>query len=149
MISKSEILMGRDKLFPDDYTPQISDNCDLLVEKLNVLRAVYGHPMIVASGYRPPAVNSGTPNAAQKSNHMLCLAADIKDVDGKFWNWCLANLDLLTATGCYLEDRRWTPTWVHIQIVSPKSRKRIFIPEKGLPPHPTLFDGRYDSRYDK
>jgi hypothetical protein len=149
MILKSEILQGRDKLFPEDYTQEISNNCDLLVEKLNVLRAAYGHPLIISSGYRPPAVNAGTPNAAQKSNHMFCLAADFKDIDGKFWNWCLANLDLLAATGCYLENRCWTPSWTHVQIVPPASRKRIFTPQKGLPPFPDLFDGRYDSRYDK
>lgn len=149
MISKSEILQGRDKLFPEFYTEQISDNADLLVEKLNVLRAAYGHPMIISSGFRPPPVNASTANAAPKSKHMECLAADVQDLDGKFWAWCFTNLDLLTATGCYLEDRRWTPTWVHVQIVAPPSRKRIFIPQKGLPPHPTLFDGRYETKYDK
>lgn len=149
MITKAEILQGRDKLFPEFYTEQISENADLLVEKLNVLRAAYGQPMIIASGFRPPPVNANTANAAPKSNHMLCLAADIRDADGKFWNWCLANLDLLAATGIYLEDRRWTPTWTHAQIIPPASRKRIFIPAKGLPPHPTLFDGRYDTKWDK
>lgn len=149
MITRKEILQGRDVTFAEYFTSQISDNCDLLVEKLNVIRAAYGKPMIISSGFRPPPVNASTANAAPKSNHMLCLCADIKDMDGKFWDWCLANLDLLTATGIYLEDRRWTPTWVHAQIVPPKSKKRIFIPEKGLPPFPKLFDGRYDSKWDK
>lgn len=149
MITKAELLQGRDKLFASDYTQQISDNLDVLLEKLNVIRAAYGQPISVSSGWRPLAVNQSTANASKNSNHLTGLAADLKDMDGRLWDWCLQNLDLLTASGLYLEDKRWTSTWVHMQCVAPSSKKRIFIPQKGLPPFPQLFNGKYDSRYDK
>jgi hypothetical protein len=149
MLSKSELLMGRDKTFSDEYTSEISNNLDTLLEKLNVLRAAYGHPMKVSSGWRPASINGMIPNAAKKSNHMIGLAVDIADADGALMKWCLDNLDLLTATGLYLEDFRYTPTWCHFQSVAPKSKKRIFVPSEALPPAPARWNGRYDSRYDK
>ena len=27
-----------------------------------------------------------------------------------------------------MEDPQWTPTWVHLQIVPPGSRRRVYIP---------------------
>jgi uncharacterized protein YcbK (DUF882 family) len=95
MISKDEILMGRDQEYPEDYTQEISDNIDDLLGIINEIRDAYGKTMVVTSGWRPPAVNDGTANAAKKSNHMKGLAVDIKDVDGKLWQWVLLNLDLI------------------------------------------------------
>jgi hypothetical protein len=148
MITKSELLQGRDKTFADEYTEQISENLDVGLQKLNVIRAAYNAIMRVTSGWRPASINSMIKGAAPKSNHTFGLAVDIYDPDGKFWNWCLANLDLLKALGIYLEDRRWTPTWIHLQWIAPKSRKRIFTPSSALPLAPTLWDGKYDSKYD-
>ena len=149
MISKSELLQGRDKSFSDEFTPAISDNLDILLQKINVIRAAYGKPMTVNSGWRPASINGMIPNAAPKSNHTTGMAVDIADKDGALMNWCLANLDLLTATGLYLEDFRYTPTWCHFQCVAPKSKKRIFVPSEALPPAPTRWNGRYDSKWDK
>ena len=55
-------------------------------------------------------LNGSTANAATKSSHILGLAVDIKDVDGKLWQWCIANLQLLKDLGLYLEDKRYTPS---------------------------------------
>lgn len=153
MISKAELLQGRDKSFAAEYTQQISDNLDVLLEKINVIRAAYGLPLKVNSGWRPPSVNALTAGASPNSNHCLGLAIDLNDPAGDFFHWCLANLDLLTAAGLYMEHPNWTRTknggWVHLQCIPPKSKKRIFIPNQSLPFDPNFFNGRYDSKYDK
>jgi len=148
MISKSELLQNRDKMYPAEYTREVSKNLDVLCQKLNVIRQAYGSPMNISSGWRPKAINDSTANSAKLSKHLSGLAADVKCVDNKFWTWCINNLELLQQQGLYLEDRRWTPTWVHLQIGPPGSLKRIFIPSTKPAPAPTLFDGKYDSKFD-
>lgn len=147
-ISKSELLMGRDKEYPAEYTKQISSNLDVLCEKMNVIRSAYGSPMTVSSGWRPPTLNAATKNAAKTSKHLFGLACDIEDLDNVLWNWCISNLDILQSLGLYLEDRRWTPSWVHFQCGPPSSLKRIYIPSSKPAIKPELWNGKYDSKYD-
>jgi uncharacterized protein YcbK (DUF882 family) len=149
MISKKELTMGRDVQFKAEYTKEIDNNLNVLLQKINVVRSKYGKPMTVSSGWRPSAINSGTPGAAKASKHLSGLAVDIKDTDNSLWNWTIANLDLIQELGLYLEDRRFTGTWVHFQIGAPKSGKRIFKPSTAPMPHPDLWDGKYDIKYDK
>lgn len=152
-ITKDELLMGRDKAYPKEYTKEISDNLDNLLSAMNQIRSAYGVPMKVSSGWRPAAVNKAIAGAAKKSNHMLGLAVDISDRDGKLREWVLSNLDLMQKLGVYLEDFRWTPTWVHFQIAAPKSGKRIFIPYADIKKNPMMapdaWSGTYDSKHDK
>lgn len=152
-ITKDELLMGRDKTHPKEYTKEISDNLDKLLAAINQVRATYGKPMRVTSGWRPPSINGSVPGAAKKSNHMLGLAVDISDKDGKLREWVLANLDLMGKLGIYMEDFRWTPNWVHFQVKPPASGKRIFIPYadtvKNPMTAPSAWSGKYDARHDK
>ena len=148
MITKDEILMGRDKQYPDEYTEEISNNIDSLLEIINQVRIAYNKPMIVASGWRPAEINESTSNAAKNSNHIKGLAVDIKDTDGKLWKWVILNLDLMKRLGLYFEDKRWTPTWVHFQIIPPKSSKRIYIPSTAPAKADDIWDGKYDSKYN-
>jgi uncharacterized protein YcbK (DUF882 family) len=148
MIKKSELLMGRDKTHASEYNRDISKNLDVLCEKMNIIRAAYGKPMQVASGWRPPSVNDATSNAGKKSKHTVGLAVDIRTTNDDLWNWCLANLQLMQDLGIYLEHRNYTPSWVHFSLGPPGSLKRIFIPSTKPAPAPTLFDGKYDSKFD-
>jgi len=128
MITKQELLMGRDKTNATEYSQEISDNLDKLLVALNKFRSAFGKPMTVSSGWRPPSVNANVPGAAKKSNHMLGLACDFKDIDGSLDAFCATNLKLLESCGLYLEDPKSTPGWCHLQCVPPKSGKRIFQP---------------------
>lgn len=128
-ISRQEILMGRDKTHPNEFTQEISDNIDnRLLPALNKFRDAYGKSMIVSSGWRPPTINANVPGAAKKSNHMLGLACDFKDTDGSLDAFCMANQDLLKALGLHLEHPDSTPGWCHLQCVPPKSGKIVFNP---------------------
>lgn len=122
------------ELNPKNYelTEEQKANLAMLLEAMNAVRTAYGKPMIVNSGVRSQEdqdklIKQGA-TKAKKSNHLTGLAVDIRDTDGKLWEWCNANIPLLENLGLYLEDRLATPTWVHFQLVAPKSGKRIFKP---------------------
>lgn len=147
MISKAELLMGRDQSYSGDYTDEISDNLNSLLTPMNAIRTAWGNPMTVDSGWRPPAINKAD-GGAPNSKHMIGLACDIADTTGELWTWVLNNLELLQSLNIYMEDRRWTPTWVHFQLGQPKSGHRIFIPNTSPAPAPSNWDGSYDHTYD-
>lgn len=146
MITKKELLMGRDTLFPNEYTEEVSRNLDKLLIPLNAVRQKYGKPMHVSSGWRPSKINASLSNSAKKSNHMLGLAADFKDPNGELSKWIIENLEFVAQQGLYVEDFRWTKGWVHLQCVAPGSRKRIFVPSSAPMTNPDSWDGIYDSK---
>lgn len=127
-ITKDEILMGRDKTHKNEYTQEVSDNIDKLLIPLNKFREIYGKPMTVSSGWRPPSLNATVKNAAKKSNHMLGLACDFVDSGGELDAFCMKNLNVLEELGLYLEHPDATQGWSHFQCVSPKSGNRVFRP---------------------
>lgn len=118
--------MGRDAQYP--LTPEMEQNLTKLLTAINKLRTAYGKPMYVSSGYRPAAINASVAGAAKKSNHMVCLAVDFKDADRQISKWCLQNLSKLEEYGLWMEAPLSTPTWTHLQVVPPKSGKRVFNP---------------------
>lgn len=148
MISKDELLKGRDQQYASDYTAEISANLDKLLIPLNQIRTAYGKPMTVSSGWRPPAINAATAGAAMRSKHMIGLACDIVDSDGQLMKWVLQNLPLMKQLGIYMEDFRWTPSWVHFQLGGPGSGKRIFVPSLDPAKAGQKWDGQYDHQYD-
>ena len=131
--------MGRDTAYAEDWTFQIARNGQEWVETANeVLELAASHGIgphlgtqwgYIVSGWRPKAVNEKTSNAGKFSPHILALAGDLGDwPDRRFARWCLQNLDVLETHGIYMEDPRWTPTWVHWQIRPPASGRHVFIP---------------------
>jgi len=42
--------------------------------------------------------------------------------------WCLKHLDVLETLGLWMEDPQWTPTWLHVQTIPPRSGHRVYIP---------------------
>lgn len=123
--SRQEYLKGREVHYP--LTEEMEANLIKLMKALNPIREAYGKVLTITSGYRTPAGNAAA-GGAKKSNHMLCLACDFKDTDGKFAAWCLENLALLEEHGVYIESPEHTKGWLHMQIVPPRSGNRVFIP---------------------
>lgn len=118
------------ELNPNNYSmdAETQANFDDLLMKLNKVRAKYGKPMYINSGLRSQADQQRINPKAPKSKHLLGQAADIRDVDGAFWKWCMINMDFMVEVGFWFEDKSATPTWCHIQTVPPRSGKRIFLP---------------------
>lgn len=124
-ISEAEYLMGRDKAAP--LTTAMRTNMEKLLIALNLIRDLYGKPLKVSSGYRPPGINAVTANASKTSCHLTCEACDFEDTDRKLVQWCLRNMDLLERAGLYMESPINTPSWVHLQTRAPRSGKRVFL----------------------
>jgi len=131
---------GRNVLNADELTDEITANAQVTVEKANELLARAGRSDIntVNSGWRPRAVNDATANAASGSKHLTAQAVDLPDADRTLATWCVDNLDVLAELGLHMEDPRWTPTWVHVQTVPPKSGKRVYIPSSAPPKDPSF-----------
>jgi hypothetical protein len=138
MITLEAYFNGRDKEYANEITQTIRDNAAVTVEKINELLALAGRSDIstVNSGWRPRGVNDATRNAAGNSPHLTAEAADLPDADRMLAEWCVDNLDSLREIGLWMEDPRWTPTWVHVQTHPPKSGKIVFIPSSSKPLDP-------------
>lgn len=131
------------------YTQEIKDNAGKLLDKVNAFLHELGISSAIAnSGWRSPTINAGIPNAATGSKHLKALAIDLKDKDGELRKIILDNLQIAKNYGLYFEDMRWTPTWLHIQIVPPASGKRIFIPSTAPAIKPDAWSGTYDSQFN-
>lgn len=125
MISRDEVLMGRDAQYP--LTPELEANLTDLLERLNKVRAAYGKPMSVSSGYRPGTFNTAA-GGAKNSSHLTCQACDFHDSDGALDKWCVENVDFLTHVGLFLEDPTSTLGWTHLSNKAPASGHTIFKP---------------------
>lgn len=105
--------------------PELEVNLSDLLHRINILRGVYGQPMIVTSGYRTPDHNKRI-GGAKNSAHLYCQAVDFRDLSGKLKDWMLQNAHVLEELGLWMEDPNYTRGWVHIQ--SRPAKSRVFIP---------------------
>lgn len=140
MITLSAYYMGRDLTHAEELTEEIMAHAKITVERVNDLLARAGRSDIttVRSGWRPSGINDATQNSAAHSNHITGQACDLSDSDRTLATWCVDNLDDLEQIGLWMEDPRWTPTWLHVQIVPPKSGKLVYIPSTAKPLDPSF-----------
>lgn len=119
------------------------DNTYKLLIQISILLTRFGELRGINSGYR--SMEHHLAIYAQKnadrakqglsplvipmaSKHLIGAAVDLEDRDGKFKAWVLKNIGVLEELGIYCERFSDCPTWLHVQILSPKSGNRIFIP---------------------
>lgn len=125
------------ELDPDGKaTPEQEKNLEVLLEKLNKVRALYGKPMKVTSGlramedhlriYKDKAKKKQAPfqdgvfdesKVPMKSRHLFGYAADVYDPKKELQEWCKNNEDKLKDIGLWMESFSATPNWCHFQIV--------------------------------
>ena len=141
MISVADYFMGRREQYPGVCTPAIEREAAKTAQKASDLIAqarTYGvsidmHPANkspVSSGWRPPAVNANTPNAAPNSKHMTGQAIDLYDPDGYLDEWLMTGEGqaAMTALGLWHEHPSATKGWAHVQTIPPRSGRRTFFP---------------------
>lgn len=130
-LSVEKFLMGRIK--EEELTPEMKADMYDLLDKVNRLlldfytRNPDEHERIITSGYRSPTANAAA-GGAKKSKHMLCQAVDISDNNEKLDKWLTHFPEKLSEYDLYREHPDYTKHWVHFSIISPKSKKRTFIP---------------------
>lgn len=150
MITLPDYWMGRDARYPHALTDSIRDHAALLLGRVNLLLSWAYQDNVrpaldattnthIASGWRPPEINEATSNAAKASRHLSGEAIDLRDNGTRdLARWCLNNLDALEEIGLWMEDPQWThqppgQPWVHLQIVPPGSRRRVYVPSSRPP----------------
>jgi hypothetical protein len=129
-------------------TPEIDANIANTISRVEAFLQDFKGDVIINSGLRDPQSNRAAGGAAN-STHLTGQAIDISDKDGKVWKFVLDNLELAQQIGLWFEDKRWTPTWTHMQTKPPKSGKRIYVPNTNPPVDNKLFNGLYDNKFDK
>ena len=107
----------------DDITLR---NLEDLIRKVNALN--YPDPMRASSCLRSIKDQKRINPKAMGSSHLYGAAVDISDPVGNLAKWLTINSQLLTYNGLWMEDPKYTKGWVHLQIYTPKSMKRFFIP---------------------
>lgn len=140
-ISVDDYLMGRDAQYPGECTEVIMDNAARTVERVNSLLAVLEaenvpveiNPRtntVIASGWRPAAVNASTPGSALRSKHMSAEACDLYDPEGSIDDYLFseAGQRTLVSLRLWLEHPSATKSWSHVQTVPPRSGNRTFFP---------------------
>lgn len=128
MITLQQYYKGRDAIYGGLLTIELQNNAIETVDRVNQLLTAFSEDREVASGWRPPAVNSNTPGAAKKSKHMTCQACDLEDAEGDLDEWCMEHLNVLEKIGLWMEHPTATKGWCHVQTLPPKSGKRVFYP---------------------
>jgi hypothetical protein len=130
VISLDDYYMGRDATYADELTDTLRANAARLLDRVNALLVDFGGTRNVTSGWRPKAVNAMTAGAALFSRHMTCEAIDLHDPLGDLDDWCMSpdGIAALAAIGLWLEHPAATKGWCHLQIVPPKSGRRVFYP---------------------
>lgn len=118
MISREEVLMGRDAEFPLDEV--LEQNLQKLLVALNKFRSLYGIPLHVSSGYRPDYYNKKAGGVIH-SLHRVCLACDFSDPKGEIDQWITMNEHVLEDCGLWREAQASTVGWVHLQVEPYKS----------------------------
>lgn len=140
MIARKELVA--DHLW-DSLSADEQFNINILHYKLNYVRKLYNHVMIVTSGYRTKKDHEkiyaeiNTKRELQdkekiktpmKSFHLRGAAADIYDPMQRLQKWINENMDVIESLNLHLEHFDATPNWVHFQIYPPLSGKTLFFP---------------------
>ena len=131
MISIPQITGGK------EVPPEFEQNLGILVHRTNMLCQFAGFEPIVSSGFRSMEEHltiyrrkgiTDPDKIPMKSKHLYCQAVDLYDPDKKLQLIILNNQNWCKQAGIWFEDFYYTKTWVHLQIVPPKSGKLFFIP---------------------
>jgi uncharacterized protein YcbK (DUF882 family) len=109
-------LMGREKLYPSEFTLDVKMNAlDLIKRVNNLLNALQIDCPVVTSGWRPLAVNVKA-GGAKRSLHMSGKAVDLLDLGqpGEVEKRILAEPHLLLDFGLWMEAPDSTLNWIHL-----------------------------------
>lgn len=133
MLAMSELLQGKSL---EDQSADIQANLQILLDRVNKIRAEWGKPMTVTSGLRTMEdhlriyAEKGITDPAKipmQSKHLYGQAVDIYDPDLELTAWLKQN-DNQSLIDAGLWCEAGNANWVHFQIVPPKSGSRWFLP---------------------
>lgn len=131
----------KDKDF-NSQSKEVQNNLNVLLDKINKIRTLWGKPMVITNGlrtmddniriYKEKAQKAGVPfdlsKVPTKNAHLSGSACDVFDPNKDLQKWCKNNEKELEKIGLWMEDFNSTPNWCHFQIYASKSGNRWFKP---------------------
>lgn len=112
---------GIDNTPPDSVIVRLLALCVYVLEPL---RAVVGHPIVITSGYRCPALNTAVGGVAN-SQHMLGEAADIRCLDRAEAEALIAALNRVARFDqAIIERDKKGSIWLHVSCKFDPDRNR-------------------------
>ena len=109
--------VGIDNSVPEELMP----NIQLTAVKLELARRALGHPIIITSGYRCPALNARVGGAAN-SAHTQGLAVDFRSPFGTPKQICQRLIDAGVQFDKLIQEHN---QWVHIGFSPTKNRQIV------------------------
>lgn len=118
MITFKELLKGNSL---SEIPIKHQQNGEILLNRINIVRAEYGKPMTVSSCYRTKQRQldiyraKGVPDSKipMSSQHLSFFAVDIADPSGELYKWLQSHPEVLEKADMYCE--LGTVGWVHLQ----------------------------------
>jgi len=95
-------------------------NIQRVADTLEMVRALFGKPLVISSGYRSSALNAAV-GGSRNSAHLTGLAADFI-VPGLTPS---ATAKAIAASGIEFDQLIYEGTWVHIGLSAGKARREV------------------------
>lgn len=96
---------------------------------LEQVRALFGVPLVVSSGYRGPELNAATPGSSKTSAHVLGLAADFTVPGYAVRDVC----HRIMASAIEYDQLIFEGSWVHLGLSTDKPRRQNLTANFGGP----------------
>jgi uncharacterized protein YcbK (DUF882 family) len=101
-------------------------NLEILMEQLDKIRAKWGRPIYVNSGYRCPELNKAV-GGVKTSQHQLGVAADITTknatLDKQLYDMIVQNFDYDQC----IWEKSGSSVWIHYSYVRPNRKLKLSI----------------------
>lgn len=111
-------------------TPEIRAKLETLITGcLDPIRRIYGHPIIVSSGYRSPALNAAVGGVAN-SQHTKGEAADLVPASGGSLAWIFRAAVQFGNYDQLIIEQKGNSKWVHVSYTG-TPRRRILAYKNG------------------
>lgn len=103
----------------NEIPEELQGNADYTLQRLDEIREAYGHPIVITSGYRRPALNKAV-GGKPTSQHLKAQAADLK-WSNHLWEFLLnySKFDQL------IEETSKRTKWIHISFNKEGERNQV------------------------
>jgi len=96
-------------------TKEQTENLSELFRRITLLEELIEMEFTVISGFRTPMDQLRTNPKNPKSAHCEGMAVDLKDKEGVIYDFLINNPDMVIKLDFYIEQKTYTPGWIHLQ----------------------------------
>lgn len=96
-------------------TKEQTENLTELARRVTLLEELIEMEFTVNSGFRTAMDQLRINPRNPKSAHCEGMAVDLSDKDGAIYDFLINNPDMLIKLDFYVEQKTYTPGWIHLQ----------------------------------